>query len=303
MENLTKRYSRRQVPAVDSLSFAVGNGEIVGFVGLNGAGKTTTIRIAAGVTLLTSGSVLVDSYDVVEHKVEASRQLGWVPEFPNFEPNAKATSLMRYFAGFYGMQGREAETKIAELLKTVGLAGFENRKLRTYSQGMKKRFSLASSMLSDPPNYLFDEILNGLDPEGIHYMRQLMADFRRAGKAVLLSSHILMEVESIADRVLFIHKGRLIKTITHSELAGLGGSSLKVTIRGVDRRALSYLEGLGEARVEGDTVYILGGRADPAKVNSDLLSMGYTVTELSPQHQGLEDYFMKLIAEQEGVKP
>ncbi len=166
VENLTKVYSMKQAPAVDSVSFEVANGEIVGFVGLNGAGKTTTIRVAAGIALPTSGTVKVNGHDVVEQKVNASRQLGWVPELPNFESNAKAGSLMHYFAGFYGIGAREADTKTAELLKLVGLAGFETRKLRSYSQGMKKRFSLAASMLSDPPNYLFDEVLNGLDLKG-----------------------------------------------------------------------------------------------------------------------------------------
>lgn len=300
VENLTKIYSRKQSPAINSVSFDVANGEIAGFVGLNGAGKTSTIRIAAGLALPTSGKVNIDGFDIVEQKIEASRRLGCVPEFPNFEQNAKALSLMRYFAGFYGINGKDSDAKLMELLKIVGLAGFENRKLRTYSQGMKKRFSLAASMLSDPENYLFDEILNGLDPEGIHYFRQLMLDFRKQNKAVLLSSHILMEVESIADRILFIHKGRLIKTMTRSELANLGVSSLKITLRGSDDRALSYLKSLGaELRVDGDTIYLTGGNPDPAKINSDLVGMGYVITELNQQHEGLEGYFMRLLHEED----
>ena len=296
-QNLTKVFTKKQPAAVDSVSFEVANGEIVGFVGLNGAGKTTTIRMAVGVSLPTSGTVTVDGNDIVQEKVRASRSLGWVPEFPNFEPNARAISLMQYFAGFYGIPGAEAKERSAELLKSVGLEGVEERKLRDYSQGMKKRFSLGASMLSDPQNFLFDEVLNGLDPEGIRFFRQLMLDFRKQGKAVLLSSHILSEVENIADKVIIIHKGKLVKTILSEELANLGGASLKLVVPGLDERALSYLKGLGDIRVEGETVFITGTDAEPAEVNAQLSKMGYSVSELGKHKQGLEDYFMKLIGE------
>ena len=265
-------------------------------MGLNGAGKTTTIRTAVGVTLPTSGGVSIDGNDIVEQKVDASRALGWVPELPNFEPNADATSLMRYFAGFYGLNGEAAVEKSAELLKEVGL-GTEGRKLRDYSQGMKKRFSLAASMLSDPRNFLFDEVLNGLDPEGVRFFRQLMLDFRKRGKAVLLSSHILLEVESIADRVVIIHRGKLIKTVNGGELASLGGGVLKISVKNLDDRGLAYLRGLGELRVEGGTVFLSSKNVDPSKVNTDLVKMGYAVNELARQKQGLEDYFLKLVQE------
>ena len=203
----TKIFSKKDKPAADAVSLKAADGEIVGFVGLNGAGKTTTIRMAAGVSLPTSGSISIDGHDIVSDKVEACRRIGWVPEIPNFEPSTRALSLMEYFAGFYGIPASEAKERSLELLRTVGLGGEEGKKLRAYSQGMKKRFSLAVSMLGGPRNYLFDEVLNGLDPEGIRYFRRLMVDLRSKGVAVLLSSHILVEVESLADRVVFIHMG------------------------------------------------------------------------------------------------
>ncbi|MGI0086003.1 MAG: ABC transporter ATP-binding protein, partial [Nitrososphaerales archaeon] len=207
-KNLTKVYSKRQGPAIQSVNFDVQNGEIVGFVGLNGAGKTTSIRVASGVSLPTSGTVLMDGHDIMTDKVAASKTLGWVPELPNYEMNAKAKDLMLYFAGFYGIDKEVARKRAQGLFDALSLGGFEKRKLRTYSQGMKKRFSLASAMLPDPQNYLFDEILNGLDPEGVQFMRNLMVDLKKRNKAVLLSSHILTEIENISDRVVFIHKGK-----------------------------------------------------------------------------------------------
>ena len=226
----TKVFSAKQGPAISSVSFDVRNGEIVGFVGLNGAGKTTTIRIAVGVSLPTSGTVVIDGRDITREKPEASKSIGWVPEIPNFEPNAKAWKLMRYLAGFYGIDRKEATKESKDLLASVGLSGFENRKFRTYSQGMKKRFSLAVSMLSNPQNFLFDEVLNGLDPEGIQFFRQLMMGQKKVNKAILLSSHILTEVENLADRVVFIHKGKVVKTATRDELASYAakGTTLRI---------------------------------------------------------------------------
>ena len=294
IEGLTKSFSRHGPPAAEDVSFDVADGEIVGFVGLNGAGKTTTIRVAAGVSLPSSGRVLVDGHDVVTDKVEASKRVGWVPEIPNFEPIARAISLMEYFAGFYGVPAAEAKARSMELLAAVGLQGEETKKIRNYSQGMKKRFSLAASMLSSPKNYLFDEVLNGLDPEGIRYFRRLMVELRSKGSAVLLSSHILIEIEGIADRVVFIHRGKVIKTIARADLATVGQSALRVAIRNPDEGVRRYLEGLGEVSVEGGEFVVIT-KEDPAKVNTELLKMGYIVTAFSQQSHGLEEYFLSLV--------
>jgi ABC-2 type transport system ATP-binding protein len=294
-DGLTKVFSKKLGPAIDSVSFEVADGEIVGFVGLNGAGKTTTIRIAAGVALPTSGSASMDGYDLVASKIEASKRVGWVPEIPNFEPNAYAISLMEYFAGFYGIPAPEAKRRAHDLLNAVGLADSETKKIREYSQGMKKRFALGVSMLGDPKNYLFDEVLNGLDPAGIHYFRQLMVELKKEGKAVLLSSHILVEVEGISDRIVFIHKGKLIRTITKAELAAVGGTTVKVVIDNLDDNAISFLKGKGDVSLEGNTVHLSWKGGDAAQLNSDLLRMGYKVSEFSFQKEGLEEYFLRLI--------
>ncbi|EQB65512.1 MAG: ABC transporter ATP-binding protein [Thermoplasmatales archaeon I-plasma] len=184
IDNLTKIYSPKERAAVDGLSLEIRDGEIVGFVGLNGAGKSTTIRIAAGVTLPTSGDVLVDGKSITREKTDASRQIGWVPELPNFEMNAKAVPLLRYFAGYYGLTKDQEKEHIDELLKQVGLWEHRNKKLRAYSQGMKKRFSLAESLIGDPNNLMFDETLNGLDPEGVQFVRNLILDQKKKGKAI-----------------------------------------------------------------------------------------------------------------------
>ena len=301
----TKVFSAKQGPAISAVSFDVRNGEIVGFVGLNGAGKTTTIRIAVGVSLPTSGTVVIDGHDITREKPEASKSIGWVPELPNFEPNAKAWSMMRYLAGFYNIDREEARRKSKDLLASVGLSGFENRKIRTYSQGMKKRFSLAVSLLSDPQNFLFDEVLNGLDPEGIHFFRELMRGQKRMNKAILLSSHILTEIENVADRIVFIHRGRVIKIVTRDELAAYEGEKgvLRIILQNITDDAVSYLKSLGgTALVQGNEVILSDFRGDSSQVNSELVKKGIPVREIKFEKTGLEQYFFDLIGKADSAK-
>lgn len=208
IDKVSKSFGR--VRALESVSFEVRNGEVVGYVGLNGAGKTTTMRIAAGVLPPDEGDVYVDGHSVTRDKRRASLYIGWIPEVPLFERDFKAIDYFVYIAGFYGYSVSEARRLGRELLERVGLGDVIERRLGSYSQGMRKRFALALSMINDPPNFLFDEVLNGLDPQGIAFFRELALEFRKRGKAVLFSSHILSEVENIADRVVFIHRGRII---------------------------------------------------------------------------------------------
>jgi len=163
---------------------------------------------------------------------------------------------------------------------------------------MKKRFSLAVALLPDPRNLLFDELLNGLDPEGIHLVRSLMVSLKKDGKAVLLSSHILSEIESIADRIVFIHRGKIIKEITREELTQTSSSrgTLKIVIQNLSNDALQYLQTFGGVKVEGkDTVILTGIGVDPIQLNTDLIKRGFLIREFSFEKSSLEDYFFKLI--------
>jgi ABC-2 type transport system ATP-binding protein len=297
IDSLTKKFTRHGNPALENVSFEVKDGEIVGFVGLNGAGKTTTIRIISGVALPSSGSGLVDGHSIVKSKPEASSNLGWVPEFPNFELNARARDLMVYFAGYHGIPRQEALNRTRTLFEKLSLEEVEDKKLRTYSQGMKKRFSLAAALLPDPRNLLFDEILNGLDPEGIRLLRSLILDLKNRGKAVLLSSHILTEIENMSDRVVFIHRGRIIKIATREELSQIEsvGGILRMVIPNLNGDALGYLRTLGEVRVEGNIVWLANFHDDPAQVNSELIKRGSLINEFQLEKSSLEEYFFKLV--------
>jgi ABC-2 type transport system ATP-binding protein len=302
ISNLTKRYGRtsNQPYALNEVSLSVNDKEIVGFVGLNGAGKTTTIRIASGVILPSSGTVSIDGYDIGKNKSKASEQIGWVPEFPNFELNAKAKNLLLYFAGFRGIKGDEASRRASELFRDLELSGQENKKLQAYSQGMKKRFSLGLALLPDPKNFLFDEILNGLDPQGIQFVRRLLQDLRGQGKSILLSSHILSEIEAVSDRIVFIHKGRLIKSVTNSELSAIeqGSGVLRMTIPNLDEKGQEYLRTLGEVTVDDkQSITLSGFTVDPSAISAELMKRGFLLREFSLEKSDLEEYFFKLVGE------
>jgi ABC-2 type transport system ATP-binding protein len=300
IRGLSKSYGRNQPLAITGVDFQVKDGEVVGFVGLNGAGKTTTIRVAVGVALPTSGTVAIDGKDIVTSKAQASKGIGWVPEIPNFEPNAKGLSLMKYFCGFYDIPSSSVEGRVKELFTSVGLEGAEKKKFSAYSQGMKKRFSLAVSLIPNPQNYLFDEILNGLDPAGIQYFRNTVLQLRKNGHAVLLSSHILAEVQAMADRVVFIHRGKVIRVATMAEVSSMGTSVIAITIENLDDGAIEYLKTIGQVAVDGQTVRLSASRTEASEINMELSKRGYKVSELVPEKAGLEEGFFKLIKEAEG---
>jgi ABC-2 type transport system ATP-binding protein len=241
---------------------------------------------------------LVDGRDIVKEKQIASKQIGWVPEFPNFELNSKAQDLMVYFAGYHGIPKEEALKRTQELFQRVNLTGFEKKKLRTYSQGMKKRFSLAAALLPDPKNFLFDEILNGLDPQGIRFMRWLMMDLKQRGKAVLLSSHILTDVEAMADRVVFIHRGKIVKVVTREELSKVESASglLRMVIQNLNDDALGYLRTMGVVKLEsGNTVLLSNFVVDPTQISTELVKRGFLIKEFSLEKSNLEEYFFGLV--------
>jgi ABC-2 type transport system ATP-binding protein len=300
IENLTKIYSAKDGAAVDSLSLEVRDGEILGFVGLNGAGKSTTIRIVAGVTLPTTGDVFIDGESITKKKTEASRQIGWVPELPNFELNAKAVPLLRYFAGYYGLKRDQEEEHINELLRQVGLWPHRGKKLRTYSQGMKKRFSLAESLIGDPHNLMFDETLNGLDPEGVQFVRNLIVDQKKKGKAVLLSSHILSEIEALSDRIAIIHHGKLIKILDRKDLNELGRERIAIEIDNLDDKSLEIVSRYGEVKHTSDGISLMSLRIDKKDYPSilrELVQGGYKVRKFEPSGESLEEYFFNSIGE------
>ncbi|QGR19762.1 ATP-binding cassette domain-containing protein [Stygiolobus azoricus] len=283
--------------ALQDVRFTVYNGEVVGYVGLNGAGKTTTIEIIAGVSYPTRGDVIIDGYSIVKEKKEAAKNVGWVPELPIFEQDVRALDYFIYLAGYYGIDKEEAKKKAEELFSLVGLQGREKDKLKNYSQGMKKRFALAVSLISDPNNFLFDEVLNGLDPEGIMFFRDLAVKLKRKNKAVLFSSHILSEVENIADRVVFIHKGRIIRQMPMREIRNfIKTNTFRVVLGRIDKDVIKIVEKYGNPRIQGNTIFIENFDGNISGLCADLSN--YDIIEMGKVKGNLEEVFFRLIGEQ-----
>ncbi|MEM4795418.1 MAG: ABC transporter ATP-binding protein [Ignisphaera sp.] len=284
--------------ALDRVSFSVKNGEIVGYVGLNGAGKTTTIRICVGVLNPDSGDVKIDGYSITYEKRIASRYIGWVPELPIFELDEKALNYFVYLAGYYGISYTEARSLGRKLLEEVGLGNALNMKLKNFSLGMKKRFALAVSMINNPSNFLFDEVLNGLDPQGIVFFRELTKRFKKENRAVLFSSHILKEVEDIADKVVFIHRGRIVKIMTIDEIKSMAKPKFIIKIPSIDERAIDILKKYGDIiNIDRDTIHIENISRDISEIVEDLVKKGYRVEEFRKEEASLEDVFFKIIGE------
>lgn len=303
IRGLSKVFRGKATPAVSNVDLDLRPGEVLGLVGLNGAGKTTTIRVAAGLVYPTTGHVAVNGLDLTRDKAEASRHIGLVPEFPSFEPGSRAINQLRYYAGFYGVTGAAARELCEELLRKVGLPGMGQVRLRTFSQGMKKRFSLAASLLGDPEFFLLDEILSGLDPEGVLLARNLMLDLRAQGHGILLSSHILSEVQQVADRVAIMHEGRLIKTLTREEVDSAESATFRVTIENLDDPGMELLRTYGAVRREGNTVWITHPSVDPGRINAELIRRSYRVVALGFESQNLEQAFFDAVRGPPPVPP
>ncbi|MEM1675194.1 MAG: ABC transporter ATP-binding protein [Desulfurococcaceae archaeon] len=284
------------IKALDNVSFTIRNGEIVGYVGLNGAGKTTTMKIAVGVLTPDSGDVFIDNYSITRNKRIASKYVGWVPEQPIFEMDMKALDYFTYLAGYYGLSISEARSIGRKLLEEVGLGNALNRKLKEYSLGMKRRFALAVSMINNPPNFLFDEAMSGLDPKGIAFFRELVVKLKKNNCAILFSSHILSEVENIADRVVFIHRGRIVADMTIDEIRSRAKPVLRIRIEPVNEELINILKSYGEPRVEKEYVYISRFTGDSNELLSYLIKNNYRVLEYGFSRL-LEEVFFELIGE------
>ncbi len=219
MRELTKRYG--EVLAVEGLTFALEPGTITGFLGPNGAGKTTTLRLLVGLAQPTAGEALVFGrrYQELERPM---RRVGAVLESGDFDPGRSGRNHLRALALATGIPYGRVE----ELIELVELRAAADRRVRTYSLGMRQRLGLASALLGDPDLLLLDEPANGLDPAGVHWLRGFLRQFADQGRTVLVSSHVLAEVAQTVDAALIIDRGRLVATVGADELAD-GARSLE----------------------------------------------------------------------------
>jgi ABC-2 type transport system ATP-binding protein len=287
IESVTKKYGA--FTAVDDVSFTAQSGRVTGFLGPNGAGKSTTMRIIVGLTRANSGTAMVCGRHYVD--------------LPN--PGLEVGVLLDASAQHAGRTGREILTiaqlfmglprnRVEEMLEVVSLTPSEaSRRVRNYSLGMRQRLGIATALIGDPEVLVLDEPANGLDPAGIRWMRDLLRGYADRGGTVLLSSHLLHEIEVIADDIVMIGNGRIVSQGTKAELLHAAGTVVRANDLSTLRRALGEL-GIAASLSDDGALHT---DADAALVGKAALGAGVALTELrGAEGAGLEDMFLELTA-------
>ena len=237
VENLTKRYAG--VTAVDNISFKVGKGEIVGFLGPNGAGKSTTMRILSSFMPATSGRASIAGYDVFQDSIEARAHLGYMPENVPLYTDMRVTEYLDYRGALKGIRGHRLKDRVADVKELCSLRDVENRIIGTLSKGYRQRVGLADAMVHDPDLLILDEPTIGLDPNQIRQVRDLIKNLGKQ-HTILLSTHILPEVEMTCSRVIIINKGKN-RGLRHTEESAPENSRRRRhPSRSADRRRHSF---------------------------------------------------------------
>jgi ABC-type multidrug transport system ATPase subunit len=291
-EQLTKRYGDRL--AVDAVDLQVRRGEVYGFLGPNGAGKTTTLRLLLGLARATSGTVRV--LGAAPGRPAALARIGMLVEAPGFYPYLSGRDNLRVVARYAGVPAGRVDT----VLDMVQLTSRSADRFGTYSLGMKQRLGVAAALLKEPELLVLDEPTNGLDPAGMADMRSLIRGLREQGHTVLLSSHLLGEVQQICDRVGVIFQGRLLREGTVEELRG--GGSIVVRAEPLADAANIAERLLGDAaavEVRDNTLHLNAPAQRAAQINRRLVEAGVEVHELRWSEPTLEAVFLELTKDRE----
>jgi len=288
-EGLTKRYG--DTLAVDDLSFSVAPGKITGFLGPNGAGKTTTMRLILGLDRPTAGRVTINGkpFDEVDQPM---RQVGALLDAKAMHGGRSAYNHLLCVAQSNNLPRR----RVDEVLGLVGLTSVARKRAKGFSLGMGQRLGIAAALLGDPQILMFDEPVNGLDPEGILWIRNLMKALAAEGRTIFVSSHLMSEMENTADHLLVIGRGRLIADCTVDEFIA-ANSQQNVRVRTPQPDVLAKLVAAAGATVRenGDGSMVVSG-LDPARVGDLAYDNAIRVHELAPVHASLEQAFMELTA-------
>jgi ABC-2 type transport system ATP-binding protein len=288
---LVKQYGR--ITAVDHVDLTVNRGDVYGFLGPNGAGKTTALRMMLGLIYPTAGSVRLFGRDPIGEGAAALDGVAGFVEAPRFYPYMSARTNMRMMAAY---DGDEAPERVEEALETVELTGRADDKVGGYSHGMRQRLGIAAALLRRPNLLLLDEPATGLDPGGMRDMRTLIRRLADGGMTVLLSSHLLAEVEELCDRVAIIRAGRIVYEGAIHELKASAASAYRLRTSD-NATALGVCQaqtGVAAARIEGADIRMEAGEPTIAELSVALIEAKLQITALVPEGATLEDLFFRL---------
>jgi ABC-2 type transport system ATP-binding protein len=291
VENLTKRF--RKTVAVDDLSFKIREGAITGFLGPNGAGKTTTLRVILGLVHPTAGraTVMGRLYRQLE---SPTQQVGAVLEASDFHPGRSGRNHLRVLAAATGIP----RSRVEEILEVVDLQDAAGRRAGGYSLGMRQRLSLAGALLGDPRILVLDEPANGLDPQGIRWLREFLRSLAAEGRTIFISSHVLAELEQIVDEVVIIHRGKFVVQASTAELVARAAGGIRARSPQVDQlRAALEEAGVKVASSEGDLLTLAD--TTTAQVGEIAAAKGIVLHELVAESSSLEEAFLDLTSQDE----
>jgi ABC-2 type transport system ATP-binding protein len=301
IDRLTKDFDGFR--AVDDLSLTVRQGSFLGFLGPNGAGKTTTIKIMTNLLAASGGSAVLNGIDVVQHPKEALAQVGAVVETPEFYPYLTPNETLAYLGEIRGMTREDISRRTKEVLETVKMTEWADKRIGKFSKGMKQRVAIAQAMLHEPSVIILDEPTSGLDPRGMYEVREILNELSKHDYTIFMSSHLLNEVQEVCSDVALINRGRLLKSGSVEEL--LEQASVKrIEVRTTQQmsgellNSISKLEGVQELRASGENQFMFsltGKDEQQAQMLLRLQSLGLNVVSYKESGLALESLYMSLI--------
>jgi ABC-2 type transport system ATP-binding protein len=307
VQGLTKRYARHV--AVDDISFSVEKGDIVGFLGPNGAGKTTTMRVLTCFMPPTSGTATVAGYDVFEKPMEVKKRIGYLPETPPVYPEMEVGDYLAFVGRLKGIQGRDLRRRVDDVAERCAVGDVKKKLISKLSKGYRQRVGLAQAIIHNPDVLILDEPTSGLDPKQIIETRELIKSL--AGEhTIVLSTHILPEVEAVCEKVIIINKGKVVKTdsvenLTH-HMSGADAISVEVETDGIAgqsdvQQRLERISGVSKVVFKQATdhrlsfeVESLPGQIARGEVARAVVNAGWNLMELRPLSYSLEEVFLQL---------
>ncbi|MVT25394.1 ABC transporter ATP-binding protein [Nesterenkonia alkaliphila] len=285
-ENLTKRYGSKT--AVDGISFQLAPGKVTGFLGPNGSGKSTTMRMAVGLDRPTAGTVTIDGKPFAQHKAPL-RTVGAVLDAGATHPGRTGRAHLRVLAATHGISNKRVE----EVIELTGLGEAARKRIKGYSLGMNQRLGIAAALLGDPAVLIFDEPVNGLDPEGVRWVRSMARQLAAEGRTVFVSSHLMSEMSQTADHLIVLGRGRIIADAPIAELLSSGEQRVLVRTEQIaDLANALNTSGVSLEHLDAETLQVTG--LDPRSIGRRALETGIVLHELTPQQSTLEDQYMKL---------
>lgn len=303
---LSKNYG--SVKAVQSISFELKDGEIVGFLGANGAGKTTTLKMITGYLVPTAGSIKVNGMDIIDDIHDIQKQIGYLPELNPLYTEMRVYEYLEFLAGIRKITGKQFKEAFARVVEQCGLKGVVHKSISDCSKGYKQRIGLAAAMIHDPKILILDEPVTGLDPNQIVEIRRLIKSLGKE-KLVFMSSHILQEIQATVDRIIIINNGKIVANGTSDELMGdfMGNVLLNMEIKGASTESIEHIQAklpsvkyisLNETNGIQSVQFEYGKDKDPRE---DLFKYAvknkWSILKMNPKTTNLEDIFRDLTME------